>query len=606
MTEAEELEMLELEEQEARSQPEQAPAVPPQKPGSRRPGAVESGMLGFGQGLTFGFGDELGAGLQAGLQKTANALPKGWTEWAGIENKYGPQDAGAVYKQARTENRELLEHAEEDNPWAYNIGNVVGGAVVPLPGGAAAGAGRTALGVGGKLIGKQALNALEKEALKLVMKEAAKKGAFAGAKTGAAFGLGSSKADFTEGDYGGLARDAAIGGTLGAALGGTLGAGSQWASERVVSPGIKVVGDYAKKQAAKRSAGKLQEKLEQHAQDRAIKAMAGSGHLKTLRELEHKGIAKQVAKDSADQGVLRNASADDMYATATERAQHFGNKLQQMIAEGDAKARPLVSGPELVKRAQAEIVDPLMRGNAGDQAVAKRLLAEMETLSGKGDMGFAETSLYKNSFDKYLKHGAEQPPYQEALKKLQGLVVRDMDDKLDAIGQSLKSGLGTRFRKTKKLYGSMREAEKMLEERSLQLRNNRTLSLTDMMSGIGAGGAGLSGALASGNIEAGIAALPAALATAGISKFSRERGPQVYALALRKLADAKAADPRTTWKLLSKTLAKANTAPPVLPKVAGRSARLLPEEAAEAARPLYAQTEEDRLKELQELMLADR
>jgi hypothetical protein len=156
--------------------PDAGPAAPRMGSGSSAGGAA---LRGFGQGLTAGFGDEMGAGLQSGLQGLVNALPSGALDWAGIDNRQ-QQDVGDVYQHARSENRAQLATDEQEHGAASALGNVAGGvllnAIVP-------GEGTYAQAIG----------------------------------LGAASGLGNSEADLTQRDVGGALKDTAIGGALGAA-----------------------------------------------------------------------------------------------------------------------------------------------------------------------------------------------------------------------------------------------------------------------------------------------------------------------------------------------------------------------------------------------------
>lgn len=150
--------------------------TPPAGPSSTASGAA---LRGLGQGLTAEFGDELGAGIQATIQRVANALPEGALEWAGISNA-APQDPLDVYRDAREGNRAQLAADRAQHGGAALAGNLAGGTVLGLavPGS----------GTYGQAIG-----------------------------LGAATGLGNSEVDVTRGDVQGAALDAAIGAGLGAA-----------------------------------------------------------------------------------------------------------------------------------------------------------------------------------------------------------------------------------------------------------------------------------------------------------------------------------------------------------------------------------------------------
>lgn len=152
------------------------PAAP--APAPPRPKKSDWESLGRGalEGLSFGFDDEIGAGISALM--------------------------GGDFGQTLAESRRLKSEAREDNPWAYGIGTI-GGALptAVIPGGA------IARGVQG---GGRVLQAMK-----------------AGAGAGAAYG-GLAGAGYADGGLADRGVGAAAGAGLGAALGGAfplLGAG---------------------------------------------------------------------------------------------------------------------------------------------------------------------------------------------------------------------------------------------------------------------------------------------------------------------------------------------------------------------------------------------
>lgn len=162
--------------------------------------SAESAVAGARQGATLGFSDEIGGGIQAGLDKLLGGVSDVDAELAaqGFEGSLLP-DASSVYKQARDENRAIDKAAEAANPGAYFAGELGGGLV---SGGGLAKAGilkSTNLAKNAPMIQKMIASG------KL------------GAKAGAAAGLGASESE----DATGMAVDTAIG----AGLGGVLGSG---------------------------------------------------------------------------------------------------------------------------------------------------------------------------------------------------------------------------------------------------------------------------------------------------------------------------------------------------------------------------------------------
>lgn len=141
-------------------------------------GAVDAFGRSALQGASFGFFDEAASALKA--------LAEGSTAGRGAPG------FGERYRANVGEERAQLHAAQEQHPIASTLGQLAGGAAVPVPGLGALGAAR---GVAG----------------------AAARGAGAGILSAA----GSSEAD----SLGGVVQDAAKGGLMGAAIGGTVGYG---------------------------------------------------------------------------------------------------------------------------------------------------------------------------------------------------------------------------------------------------------------------------------------------------------------------------------------------------------------------------------------------
>lgn len=132
-------------------------------------------------GLTFGFGDEIAGGLEAGAD-----LLTGSTSLDKLKE---------AYQKHRDESRTLYKQAEERSPIASTIGNITGGIAPAL------------LTMGGSSA-VQGAGALARIAA----------GAKAGLASGAVSGLGTSEADSIGGDIENTAKGAAYGALAGGAL----------------------------------------------------------------------------------------------------------------------------------------------------------------------------------------------------------------------------------------------------------------------------------------------------------------------------------------------------------------------------------------------------
>jgi hypothetical protein len=141
-------------------------------------GQLEAAARAIEQGATLGFGDELNASLEAGLDTLT-----------GKNKDLSVLDA---YRQHRDESRAAMEAGEQQYPKTSFVGNLAGG-LAP------------AILSGGGSLPEQGLAAIAKT----------------GAKNGAITGLGNTKADLTENDIGQVKKatvDSALSGALGAGL----------------------------------------------------------------------------------------------------------------------------------------------------------------------------------------------------------------------------------------------------------------------------------------------------------------------------------------------------------------------------------------------------
>lgn len=304
MTEAEELELLELEAEEAA--------------GREGPGGLESFARGAAQGATLGFADEIAGGARA-LYDVATGDPT-------------LTDLPELYRQRRGESREAFRAAEEAEPGAFGAGQAGGALLTALvPGGAAV------RGVGGALA--------------------------TGAALGAAQGLGESEADLTEGEFGEAMGDVGAGGLVGGALGGAggvLAKGAGAVARRVGGRAQRGIAAAEGEEAAKQA-------LKQAQAEASALGRYRSGVQSASRDLEVLGreaadlpddALRRQAQDflaSPESVAVRKQVVAGKLGTGPERI----SEMQQLGSEYGA----LVSGREgLIKQAtEAALADPFRR-----------------------------------------------------------------------------------------------------------------------------------------------------------------------------------------------------------------------------------------------------
>lgn len=317
MTEAEELELLELEAEAA-----QASVSPPS--GREQGGAGEALARGAGQGATAGMADEATGLLQASqgpgtpwwmtspiamLAEATSGVPAEQRAAAAEMPDLGQGGFGDRYRQARDSERALNEQAKEEHPVASFVGQALGGLPLAI---ATAGAGAPTL----------ARSALQ------------------GAGLGAVSGAGGSEADATQGGLGQMLLDALAGGVLGGAAGAAgygltkalAGPGAELLRRLGITQGRKVLTGGTK--SISQAAAVSDEAVERALQEGAIKPLGttagASERLGVLREGAAKAYREAVeALEAAGVvGPERDALARAMMDKALrERANSLGSAV---------------------------------------------------------------------------------------------------------------------------------------------------------------------------------------------------------------------------------------------------------------------------------------
>lgn len=284
MTDAEELEMLELEEQEA-----QANASRPKSPeqlsdlmGQELEKVRQKDLLrdvafgrGAAQGATFGFGDEIGGGIQALGEKY---LPESLGGGGEASRK---KTLAELYRANRDAFRGENVASESEHPWLYGLGTVAGGAattpLVPGLSGTKAGAALVRAGLGpraaailGRLVAAGGNGVLQ----------------------GGAFGAGTSGADLTQGETGRFGGDVLRGSKIGGGLGlGTAALGE--ASGALANRFARRAGEAASKAGALGAEGAA----EGVASARGTAGRAVADANATLRTLRESLVDPAISKD---------------------------------------------------------------------------------------------------------------------------------------------------------------------------------------------------------------------------------------------------------------------------------------------------------------------
>lgn len=295
---------------------------------ANRPPPISTGRaatLGFANGGTFGFVDELGGLAAKGLPTWLGGLPEpvkvntaadagDAPDVVALKQQVASEQASAPtnYELVRDRIRAEQEQAKQEHGGAYLAGEIGGGvASSMLPG-------MRALGSAGQGLGAAARFG---------------RAAMAGAALGGLYGVGSSNADVSrKGDYGRLGFDTGTGAALGAA-GGALGEG--------VATGVKAAAPYVapyidpitEKLGA--AMGWTKEAMEEFARNRVLKAM---GYIKSDLGKLQEGRAGEIANDLLAEGVnknFRNARGQQPGLEAMRKK--YGEEIETILSNADAK-----------------------------------------------------------------------------------------------------------------------------------------------------------------------------------------------------------------------------------------------------------------------------
>lgn len=259
---------------------------------------TRSALRGAGQGVTFGFADEMAGGLSA------------------LGSVFSDEKFGDAYKRSRDEARELNRLAQEANPISFGTGAAVGGvgsSLIPVVGQV----GR--LGQGATL-GARVLGGMK-----------------AGAGLGAAAGVGMSEADLTKGEIGGLAKDAAVSGAFGGAFGGAIPAAGAAAGKAFSGAGksaIKQFDDWIIKE--KPNADEIR------AAAKALGIKPTPAMLKNSKRLADLEDVRSRSGSLFDRGIRKNrAAVEDQLSKASRGILDEGSDLSRY--EVGERTRDIVS-----------------------------------------------------------------------------------------------------------------------------------------------------------------------------------------------------------------------------------------------------------------------
>lgn len=380
----------------------------------------ESLMRGAGQGLTSGFMDEAGAGLQAGLDVGLNYLPKSVADSLGAQQSGKKiSDLQNLYHTYKQLQQEREDQAQKQNPKTYGAGEIAGAIASPV----------------NKIAGPIALGGL--------------------------YGLGKSKADLTEipkdvmqGEFGHAAREAGEA-AKDTGIGMGLGVGGQLAG-KAIGAGSEAIGLTP---LIKRTSKGLQTE----ARDTALNVLEPkSSIVKTERggsassDVEYrKGMGKETLENIGFGGPekLRSKMQDKISALEEQKKpllDQADSKLQQSL-EGTSEDVSQVAENSLSEQLSAVKDKVLGRqkrlgiDNSGDEEKMQNIVDAVSS----NDDNILKLNDIKKDLDTELGGAAFQklktdlPDQAEFLMNARTLVrkrIEDLADKVDpGLGQRIKA-----------------------------------------------------------------------------------------------------------------------------------------------------------------------
>jgi hypothetical protein len=455
----------------------------------------------------------------------------------------------------------------------------------------------------GRAAGAGVEGALRRKAGKEVASTLLERGAgriAAGGAEGAIFGAGQAVSEAALGDTTLAAEKLAANVTMGALLGGATAAvfqGTGAAARKLAEKGSKVIekrvvppaerkrlaallpgpdgappptlagteseakrrADEAVEEATVELSGLLRSAINKFATSRATKASGAM--LKDFREIQQrKGGIESFGRDLLDEGVVTpTATYQTIMDGAVARREFYGEKIGKLFDEMDtaiastpgAAPKFLINGPAVFGRAKREVAEPLLNSRtASGQRVGRRVLKEIETMeesfaAGGPLIGFRDFHRARVSLDKEVfRNVTSKSPLIEEMRGFRRVLEKELEGAADKVAAELgQEGFRQNYRAVKRLFGNMKKAAEMAEDRLLRDEANRFFSPSDY--GIGAAlGFGTAAATGQPGYDPGVLAV--GLLTGSLHKVMRTRGSAIMAGLANKLANTQIHIPIST------------------------------------------------------------
>lgn len=458
------------------------------------PGTLEAGARGIAAAGTAGFADEV-AGAGDAVKRFGQKALQG--------DLASGQDLLGAYERGRDRYRDVDEAAYQNNKLAYGVGAVLP-TLATLP--ATAG-----LGVA----------------------NAIKTGAIQGGLGSLGGGTGQNQTDITDGDIGKLAKETAMGAAFGGGIGGV----------------------------AAKYAPKLADWLKGKSSERATKAIADDA-MKAQRKISNlPGGAEAFGKDVQDLGIVKGIQGTKgILGNARSVESKAGKEIDSIYQKLDNANNEFINPKEFTLSTLQKSLDKMdeyvtgLETRSGTRTMSKPLRnyidetrRDVEKIASSGDkFTFKDLNQYKRDLDKLAFpdsgiNNQVKENLQDMRRMLRDTMVEDASDLAKTVGQPK---LIDDLQKANRSYSVATTAKKALEEKAKREAKNRSISLTDYITG---GALGVAGATAMGPEGAALG-----IGAAGANKLGRMYGNQALAAGSSKLAQALQNNPALINYLASK------------------------------------------------------
>lgn len=287
-------------------------------------------------------------------------------------------------------------------------------------------------------------------------------------------------------------------------------------------------------QGAREAAANAPEALQAFARERALKSTGAL--VKEWDELERMGEAVRertanMLLDEAPAAVgkksLAQLSRSDIQEAASALKSRATEQIKAPLRAADAAgaAKPKWDN---VLRAYQNDIRPALLDNIGGEALAKRVDELVDDIGERvADASFDRFHRFRAKFDRKIKWAGQtgESEIQEALRGLRGAYEGEVQR---ALADNVSAEAAQAYRAAKTDYQAAQWLEKAATRGVRRLEQNRSISITDYLTGIvgaGVGGLGLG--------------IPMAAAGAVANKVARERGNQILATLATRAADVR-------------------------------------------------------------------